>query len=121
MTILTRDWILKHEDLPRELIEVPEWGGSVYIRCLTAAERDAWEASVVNLEAKGKQPKTDLRNLRAKLVVRCACDEEGKRIFEDADIDALGGKSAAALDRLYSVAARLSKITKSDEEELLGN
>jgi hypothetical protein len=121
MTILSRDWILKKEDLEKELVEVPEWGGSVWIRCMTASERDAWEASVVTMDAKGKQQKPDLRNLRAKLVVRCACDEAGERLFQDADVEAVGEKSAAAIDRLYSVAARLSKISKADEDEMLGN
>jgi len=54
-------------------------------------------------------------------VARTVCDEEGERLFTDSQIQQLGGKSAAALDRLYSVAARLSAITKSDEDELLGN
>lgn len=120
MAILTADLILSADDLPKELVEVPEWGGEVYVRCLTAAERDDWEASVVSVEKNGKA-KTDMKNLRAKLVARTVCDEEGKRIFSDSQVDALGKKSAAALDRLYAVAARLSKITKGDEEELLGN
>lgn len=119
MALLTKDAILSRDDLPRELVAVPEWGGEVYVRCLTAAERDDWEASVVQME--GNKTKANLANLRAKLVARTACDDEGARIFEDADVAALGAKSAAALDRLYTVAAKLSKITKSDEEELLGN
>lgn len=120
MAILTADLILQADDLPRELVEVPEWGGEVYVRCLTAAERDDWESSVISLE-KGGKAKTDMRNLRAKLVARTVCDEKGERLFTDSQIQQLGGKSAAALDRLYSVAARLSAITKSDEDELLGN
>jgi len=120
MAILTADSILSADDLPKELVEVPEWGGEVYVRCLTAGERDDWEASVVSLEKNGKT-KTDMKNLRAKLVARTVCDKSGKRVFNDSQIEALSNKSAAALDRIYTVAARLSKITKGDEEELLGN
>ena len=120
MAILPADLILQADDLPRELVAVPEWGGEVYVRCMTAAERDDWESSVISLE-KGGKTKTDMRNLRAKLVARTVCDEKGERLFSDAQVKELGGKSAAALDRLYSVAARLSAITKSDEDELLGN
>jgi hypothetical protein len=120
MAMLTRDMILAADDLPKELVEVPEWGGSVYVRCLTGTERDAWEASVVDMSGNGKA-KANLENLRAKLVARCACDEAGARIFSDADVAVLGAKSAAAMDRLYTVAARLSKISKEDESELLGN
>ena len=119
MAILSKDAILSADDLPKELVSVPEWGGEVYVRCLTATERDDWEASVMHME--GNKTKANLHNLRAKLVARTVCDEAGARLFEDADVATLGAKSAAALDRLYTVAARLSKISKTDEEELLGN
>ena len=42
----------------------------------------------------------------------------GSLVFHDGDIDALAGKSGAALDRLYEVAARLSGIGDQDVEEL---
>jgi hypothetical protein len=121
MAMLSRDAILAADDLQKELVAVPEWGGDVWVRCMTATERDEWEASVVTMDNKGQNPKADLRNIRAKLVVRCVIDEAGVRVFGEEDTVALGAKSAAALDRLYAVAARLSKISKEDEKELLGN
>ena len=39
-------------------------------------------------------------------------------MFTDADVVALGAKSAAALDRIYDVATRLSGITDEDVEEI---
>lgn len=121
MAMLSRDAILAADDLDKELVAVPEWGGDVWVRCMTGTERDEWEASVVQMDNKGQNPKADLRNIRAKLVVRCVIDEAGVRLFGEDDMVALGAKSAAALDRLYAVAARLSKISKEDEKELLGN
>jgi len=120
MALLNRDAILAADDLPRELVSVPEWGGEVYVRCMTGEERDAWEASVVDTSGAGKA-KPKLENLRAKLVARTVVDEDGNRLFSDLDVAVLGRKSAAAMDRLYTVAAKLSKISKSDEEELVGN
>jgi len=117
--ILTRDAILKAEDLPRELIEVPEWGGSLYIRALTGTERDAFEASVV--EQRGKSTKMNLRNIRAKLVALTVVNEDGERLFSDADIKLLGGKSAAVLDRLFEVAQKLSGLRDEDVDELAKN
>ncbi|WP_461369485.1 hypothetical protein [Candidatus Darwinibacter acetoxidans] len=119
LKILTRDAILQAEDLPRELVEVPEWGGCVYVRALTGAERDAFEASVV--EQRGKSTKMNLRNIRAKLVALTAVDEEGKRLFTDDDAALLGKKSAAALDRVFDVAQRLSGLKDEDVEELAKN
>jgi hypothetical protein len=117
--ILTRDAILQAQDLPRELVDVPEWGGSVYVRALTGAERDAFETSIV--EQRGKSTKMNLKNIRAKLVALTVVDEEGNRIFSDSDASALGKKSAAALDRVFEVAQRLSGLRPEDVEELSKN
>lgn len=119
MGFLTREAILQADDLPREMIEVPEWGGSVYVRALSGAERDAYEAAC--LEKRGKSYETNLQNLRAKLCALTVCAEDGKRLFTEADIDALGGKSAAALDRLFAAAKRLSGLGAEDVEELAKN
>lgn len=117
--ILTRDAILQAQDLPRELVEVPQWGGSVYVRALTGAERDAFETSIV--EQRGKSTKMNLKNIRAKLVALTVVDEEGNRIFSDSDASALGKKSAAALDKAFEVAQRLSGLRPEDVEELSKN
>jgi hypothetical protein len=89
------------------------------VRALTGAERDAFEASVV--EQRGKSTKMNLRNIRAKLVALTIVDEEGTRLFLDADVKLLGQKSAAALDKLFEVAQRLSGLRDEDVEELAKN
>lgn len=119
VVVLNREAILAAEDLPRELVEVPEWGGAVYVRALTGAERDQFEASIV--EQRGRDVRMNMRNIRAKLVALTVVDEDGQRIFTDDDVAALGGKSAAALDRLFAVAQRLSGLSKEDVEELAKN
>jgi len=66
----------------------------------------------------------NLQNIRAKLSARTIVDTDGKRLFTDADIIKLGLKSAAALDRVFSAAQRLSRLTAQDVKELtaqLGN
>jgi hypothetical protein len=113
---LTRDEILARDDLPAEDVNVPEWGGAVRIRRMSGTERDAFEASIMG--ADGRQ---DLSNIRAKLVARSIVDEAGRRLFSDEDIAALGAKSAAALDRCFAVAKRLSRISGEDVEELAKN
>lgn len=118
--MLTRDQILKADDLPKELVKVPEWGGELYIATLTGADRDSYEASIMQSDGAGGM-KQNFSNIRAKLVARCAVDEKGKRIFEDKDIVPLGFKSAAALDRCFAVAARLNAVSDSDIEELAKN
>lgn len=117
--LLTRDAILQANDLPYEDVEVPEWGGVVRVRTLTGKERDTFEESIS--QVKGKKTELRLANVRAKLAARAIVDENGNRLFSDDDISALGKKSAAALDRVFTVARRLSGFTDEDMEELVGN
>lgn len=120
MARLNKQAILQVVDLATEEVEVPEWGGSVLVRGMTGTERDLFETEIVLLRD-GKKAELVRENIRAKLVARCIVDDEGERVFEDADIQALGKKSASALDRIFSVAQRLSGITKEDAEELAKN
>jgi hypothetical protein len=116
---LTRDAILAASDQVIEAVDVPEWGGVIHVRSLTGAQRDQFEATIV--ERNGKDLRTNVRNLRARLVVLAACDEHGMPIFKPDDAGALGAKSAAALDRLFSVAQRLSGLRDNDVQELASN
>jgi len=120
MKYLTRDMILNCEDLKTEEIEVPQWGGTVVIKAMTGQERDAFESSLY--ETKGTQVISKPENIRAKLVSKTVIDPETKQpMFTVADIDVLGKKSAAALDRIFSASQRLSGISKTDVEELEKN
>lgn len=117
--LLTKDQILQTQDLPFEDVDVPEWGGHVRVRALTGTERDAFEASIV--ERRGNRTEFNPINMRAKLVALTVIDENGNRLFTDADIEALGKKSAIALDRVFQVAQRLSGLRPEDLEEMTKN
>jgi len=119
MELLTRDQILNAQDLDSEDVAVPEWGGTVRVRALSGAERDNFEASIT--ERKGRKTRMNLANLRARLVQLCVVDQKGKSLFRRTDIDALGKKSAAALDRVFDVCRRLSGMTEEDIEEMTEN
>lgn len=119
MARIKKEDALKAQDLGREIVNVPEWGGEIELRGLSGTERDAFEASVVDRD--GDKASVKLDNLRAKLLVRCIYDEEGNRMFSDAEAVELGKKSGAVLARLCEVAQRLSGLTKKDVEELAKN
>ena len=117
--ILTRDEILQSDDLSTEDVEVPEWGGTVIVRALAGVERDAYESDIFEApKMPGQAPEFNLQNLRAKLASKTMVDDEGKRLFSDSDVVTLGLKSAAALDRVFAVAQRLSRLTNADIKEL---
>jgi len=115
--MLSKGDILSREDLTRELVDVPEWDGQVYVRTMTGAERDAFEMALSN----GGTGRVTMTNIRARLAALTVCDEKGKRLFEEGDAAALGGKSAAALDRIFAVAQRLNKIGADDVKALEKN
>lgn len=127
--ILTRAEILAADDIPRELVEVPEWGGSVYVRGLTAMERSEFENLMLGLENRrikvGKSDdmtiQMDMRVLRVRLSALCMVDEKGNRLFGDDEVEALGRKSADALNRIFVVAQRLSGMASDDVEDAAGN
>ena len=118
-TYLTREAILAATSLPTEEADVPEWGGTVLVRGLDGQGRDEFETSTTVL--RGNKAVRDTRNIRAKLVIRCAVDPESREpLFAPEDVDALGKLSGVALNRVWEVAARLSGLSDEDVEELEG-
>ena len=116
MSVLNRDDILGADDIQIELVEVPEWGGDIFVKGMTGSERDLFEAGIISVNSKSE--KVDMRDIRAKLCAASVCNEAGKKLFNQADIKALSQKSAVALQRVFKVAQRLSGLTDDDVEEL---
>ena len=115
--MLSREEILNASDIQIELVHVPEWGGDVYVRGMSGAERDQFEATVISVGV-GSDRSVNLENIRAKLCAMTICDAEGKKYFSSSDIKDLSKKSAIALQRIFTVAQRLSGLTQTDIDEL---
>ena len=117
--LLTADDILGADDLPKEMVECPEWGGHVFIRTFQSTERDAWEQSIVSVS--GGNSHANLENARANLVSRVLCDDAGNALFTAQQIEGLGQKSAKALGRCFDVASRLNGLSTDDMDEIVKN
>lgn len=115
MSLLTKDQILAANDQLTKDVEVPEWGGVVRIRTMSASERDKWESETY---ADGKVNTLDFR---ARFCALCIVDEQGARLFTDAEVSTLGRKSAAALQRVFNAAQELNALSNKDVKELEGN
>lgn len=118
--MLSRDAILKAQDLRRELMDVPEWGGELYVRGFTALEKEEVEMrsmQMVDIATGQIKDARQMAGLKAWIVARCTVDSDGTRIFTDADMDGLQGKNAEVISRLADVAGRLSKLSVDDVEE----
>ncbi len=116
-----RDDILAADDLQIEELAVPEWKLTVHVRGLTGVERDDWEAGRLDKKTKrktGEPQGINHTNFRASLVVRTVCNDKGELLFGEKDIPVIGKKSAAAIERVFTVAMRLSGLTDEDIEEL---
>ena len=119
---LGRDAILARSALKTEEVRVPEWAdpdtGSdvVLVRELRGRDRDEWEASLA--VQRGQRMVPDVANMRAKLVARSVVGDDGEPLFSQQDVAALGELSAAALDRVFEVASRLSGLNPADVEEM---
>ena len=126
MGLLGRAAIAAAVDTVFEDVEVPEWrdadgNQTVRVKSLTATERDAFEASLVATD--GKKSRTNLVNIRAKLVAACLVDATGARIYTDPAAGAaeIGQRNGAATDRIFTVCQRLAGMSPKDLEELEKN
>lgn len=113
--LLTKDDIFSADDIKTEIVEIPEWDGSVKVQTLTALEKGKWEQSGI---ADGK---VTVDFMKSGLVARSVVDDKGKRIFTDGHIAALAAKSSAAIERIYEVAARLSQVGEHDVRDAVKN
>ncbi len=109
--------IFAQQELPRAIVNVPEWGGDVLVATLRANERDRMESDW----RKRGGPKGEHVGFRAFAVARCVVDAEGQRVFGDDDVPELGALRADIISRLFDKACELNALTKSDEEELAKN
>lgn len=131
-TYLSKKEILDADDLAREDVSVPEWGGTVQVREMTGLERQEFDATLYQIKQKistgGPQgvmaPEFDVSvhadRVRVKLCSMTMIDEKGARLFTDAEVEKLGRKSDKALRRVYEVAARLSGIGAEAAKKLEG-
>jgi len=147
MQLLTKDQILSaRARLKTQVVDVPEWGGSVIVCELTGSMRDAFEGAMVQGRINGST-QLNMTNVRARLAafsivnpddfeLKVHASDDGseysrsyvlkydktpRRMFTDAEIADLGQLSAAALSRVADVAQKLSGIGQSDLNELTGD
>ncbi len=113
---LTADELLLAEP-PREDVPIPELGGKVItLRGLTALEQDAYDESLWEGKPGTPERKFNPVNIRARLVVRCAVNKKGQRLFKDEDATVLGATRTDLVQRLFLVAQRLNGGTAAAVE-----
>lgn len=112
--MLTREQILQANDLRTMEVEVPEWGGTVRVRTMTARERQKYQGIIA--DSKGKMP----GNFIEQFCQICLVDENDKQLFTGDDLQKLGEKSAVALNRVFEAALELNGNTEKSMENIKG-
>ena len=124
MPFIGRDETAKAEDQQYDEVPVPEWAPvdaqdkddwKLRLKGMTGTERDRWEAS---MQPKGNSKKPNLENFRARLIIQCAVDEQGNRIFNAGDARMLGSKSAKSISRIFDKCQEMNGLSEDDVESL---
>lgn len=116
---LTKDAIKAMKDVKIERVDVPEWGGFVFVKTMTGPERDRWE--LANVAGKGKLKKFSFENVRAITAAHTICDKDGKLLFTPEEVVILEQRSGVALNRVWEKASKLNGLTSEEIDELVGN
>jgi len=124
MAFLDRKELLKKEMLEVARVDLGK-GDFVYVRQMTAFERDRFEQSL-RKEVKDGKGQTNfelaLENFRAKLAVCTVSDEKGDLVLRPEDYPLLSqSMSAARMEKIINAAQKLNAITEEDKEVLLKN
>lgn len=116
MGLLTPDDIL-YSVLKKQVLNIPEWGGDIYIREPSGLERSEFE-----LLTKSINESDDLfKTIRGRCAVKCIVDEDGKRFFSDEQIDIVNSLSANALDRVLDAYREIALMVDDDIEKAAKN
>lgn len=115
---LTREDVLGADDLKREPVDAPEWGGTVWVQELSAA--DAMEYDVWIFENKEDRASI-MKGMNAMMVMLCACNEEGERLFSNTDLAEINSKAPEPVARIARAAFSINKMRDSDYEDEVKN
>ena len=104
--------ILAAKDCLIQELEIPEWGGSVFIRVMSSADRRGMELL---------SERKETEHFREEMAVRVLCDKNGELLFSSADVEALGKKNSLVLDRIFDAAQGLNGMTSAAVDGLEKN
>ncbi len=106
---LTREQILAARSRRKPIpLEVPEWGGTVYIKVLSAGDQ-------VEMSSNGHKD----AELPVWLLAGCLVSEDGERLFTDEDVPGLLEEEFPIIMRVFSEAARHNGLSTKELDEAM--
>lgn len=95
-----------------EPLELPELGGTVYVKAMTAGEREAFEQDMDGKDL------IKSKKVRATVFANSVTDENGNRLFTSDDIDAINNLPASIVSKVFDKSNELNGIdTKQAVEQ----
>jgi len=108
------DFLNSNSRLKKELIELPEMGGSVYVREMNGLQLLSYNQRVMELQKTNKEITPTLSvALMALMVSMTVCDETGELLFTESDAKQLAQNSISVLMKLSTKALEISGLSKA--------
>lgn len=118
MALLNRNQILEVKDIKTKIISIPEWGGDIMIKQLSAKEYNDITMNMVNIRkmaAKQLSSKKNadenledainelaIKNKKILLIIKSVVDENMKHLFSETDMELLYQKNTNVIDRIIA-------------------
>ena len=113
--VLSAADILGVEDCKLKEVKVPEWGGSVYLKVMSGADRNPLEQMWMNAD------QTPTLDLAVQLLVVTLVDADGNRLFNEEQAKGLVNKNAVVLQRLMNEAFKHNGMDAESLETAVKN
>lgn len=111
--LLNKQQIKAVDDLPSIEVEMPEWGGNIKIKTMSAKHR-------IEFEKLNKDAKTELETMINLIMFSCV-NEDNTLLFDRNDFEFLSNKSAKSLMKLFEEAVNMSTLSEKKLEEKAKN
>ena len=93
-------------------LDVPEVG-TVYIKSMTAEEREALE--------KKMQKEQEGNGIRATVFIGSVCEEDGSLVFDDKDLESVKKLPSAVVGAVFDKSNKLNKLSPDATQEAAKN
>lgn len=116
MRMLTRAEILvdRNTKLKIKKYATPVWGGGVYLKQLSGADRDM-------IDKVGIESGDQYKDLRARYIVYSVCDEKGVLLFKHEDIPMITKMDGGITTALFKEITKISGIGAEEVDKAVKN
>ena len=135
MALLNRNQILEAKDIKTKVIPVPEWGGDIMIKQLSAKEYNDITMNMVNIRKMAakqlsKKKNSDenledainelaIKNQKILLIIKSIVDENMKPLFTEADLELLYQKNTNVIDKIIAEIEEFNAVSTEDAKKNL--